>query len=225
MNYKHTNWLFDEVMPQVKGNAFKIICVVVRRTWGWNKNADAISISQFMNLLGTSSRSTVTDAINSALNSGFISRQKIGQQYIYRMQYYEELVQNPVQSASPKSGTVSHKTSPESGTTSPESGTVLVQNPVTQSKEINKNNNSPSFSTVFKAYENNIGQLTPIISDEIGCAVDDFGAATVVEAIVIATKANVRKWNYVNGILTRWHKDGKQDRNIVKVEQDGGVYV
>jgi len=37
---KVDNWLFDEVMPNTKGNAYKVVSVVARKTWGWKKDSD-----------------------------------------------------------------------------------------------------------------------------------------------------------------------------------------
>jgi len=47
------------------------------------------------------------------------------------------------------------------------------------------------------------------MSEEIQAAVDEFGTDDVIEAIGVAVKADVRKWAYVNGVLKRWRKDGK----------------
>lgn len=97
MNYQQTDYLFDVVMPQVDANAFKIICTVARKTWGWNKNSDTISVSQFMEATGLNSRSTATSAIVRAVESGFINRQKAGQSWSYRMDFYEKPYREPVQ--------------------------------------------------------------------------------------------------------------------------------
>ena len=127
MNHKHTNWLFDTIMPQVNPNTFRIICVVARKTWGWNKNADTISVSQFVKLSGIKTRTTVIKSINSAIDSGFISRKKVGQTNIYRMQFYEEPVQKLDQLTSTETRPVSHKTSTETVPTSLETVPELVQ--------------------------------------------------------------------------------------------------
>jgi DnaD/phage-associated family protein len=63
------------------------------------------------------------------------------------------------------------------------------------------------------------------MSDEIQSAVDEFGADNIIEAISLAVKADVRKWSYINGILKRWRKNGKQERSAVTKSKDGGMYV
>jgi DnaD/phage-associated family protein len=90
---------------------------------------------------------------------------------------------------------------------------------------VTNNVTSNAFGDVVAAYENNIAMITPIMSDEIQSAVDEFGADNIIEAISLAVKADVRKWSYINGILKRWRKNGKQERSAVTKSKDGGMYV
>lgn len=62
---------------------------------------------------------------------------------------------------------------------------------------------------VFSTYENEIGTLSPIISQKIGDAIDEHGCQWVNDAISIAVRNNKRKWSYVSGILENWHRDGR----------------
>jgi DnaD/phage-associated family protein len=91
--------------------------------------------------------------------------------------------------------------------------------------ESTNNKNDDDFSAAVSAYENNIAMITPMMSETIGEAVDEFGADDIIEAIGLAVKADVRKWSYVNGILKRWRKTGKHQLSVVKVSKDGGMYV
>ena len=68
-------------------------------------------------------------------------------------------------------------------------------------------------AAVFAAYENNIGQLTPHLSEAIGGAIDDYPVAWIVEAIGIAVERNNRNWRYIAGILRNWQKEGKGSPN------------
>lgn len=72
---------------------------------------------------------------------------------------------------------------------------------------INLNNNS----NVFATYENEIGILTPLISDKIQDAEKDYPEEWIIEAIGVAAKNNKRNWGYVEGILKRWKADGKNN--------------
>jgi len=127
MNHKHTNWLLDTIMPQVDANAFRIICVIARKTWGWNKNADIISISQFAKLSGIKTRTTTIRAINSALESGFVSRSGKGRSHVYRMQFSDKLVQKLDHAPGTETIPRSHKTSIETVLPSTETVPKIVQ--------------------------------------------------------------------------------------------------
>lgn len=81
---KVDNWLFDVVMPAAKPTTYKIVSIVVRCTSGWNKESDAISLSQFQKMSGIKGRSNVINAIQDAINCGFIEREPAGMGYIYR---------------------------------------------------------------------------------------------------------------------------------------------
>ena len=65
---------------------------------------------------------------------------------------------------------------------------------------------------VFRTYESNIGMLTPMIAEMIKDAMDTYALQWIVDAIAIAVKANVRRWNYIDGILKRWAVEGRQEK-------------
>ena len=62
---------------------------------------------------------------------------------------------------------------------------------------------------VFTLYEQNIGPLTPMISERLRDAEQDYPAAWIEEAIQLAVERNKRNWGYVMGILKRWQSEGK----------------
>lgn len=68
---------------------------------------------------------------------------------------------------------------------------------------------SSDWQAVVNAYESNIGTFTALSSDMVKAAVDDYGSTLVVDAIKEAVRQNVRKWAYVDGILQRWHANGR----------------
>lgn len=65
---------------------------------------------------------------------------------------------------------------------------------------------------VFTLYEQNIGPLTPMISETLQEAENDYPERWIEEAIQIAVRNNVRKWTYVEAILKGWRVEGKDDR-------------
>ena len=69
------NLFFDDALPQIKSFAeLKIILVTVRQTFGWHKEKDRLSISQFQKLTGMT-RQGVIGGIERALADGFIERE------------------------------------------------------------------------------------------------------------------------------------------------------
>ncbi|MHA2085614.1 MAG: replication protein [Candidatus Thorarchaeota archaeon] len=66
------NAILDLIMPLCKPNTWKILCATIRKTRGWGKEQDAISITQFMRLTGIKNRSTVVAAIQDSLDMGLL---------------------------------------------------------------------------------------------------------------------------------------------------------
>jgi hypothetical protein len=56
------NFVFDEILNKVSGNAFKLLLIIIRKTRGFSDNEKAISLTQFC-ALTTTSRQTVVTAL------------------------------------------------------------------------------------------------------------------------------------------------------------------
>lgn len=67
-------------------------------------------------------------------------------------------------------------------------------------------------SNIFKLYEENLGPLTPLLSDMLREAEKDYPSAWFEEAFEIAVSRNIRNWKYVEAVLTRWKEKGKDER-------------
>lgn len=57
---------------------------------------------------------------------------------------------------------------------------------------------------ILKEYENNIGTLSPIISEKLIQLEEDYGSLKIKKAIEISVLNGVRKLNYIEGILKSW---------------------
>lgn len=68
---KFPNSFIDSCMSQLSDPAFKILAVITRKTVGWNKDVDCISLTQFEKMTGKS-RSTVVKALNELLEKKLI---------------------------------------------------------------------------------------------------------------------------------------------------------
>jgi DnaD/phage-associated family protein len=64
---------------------------------------------------------------------------------------------------------------------------------------------------IFVLYEQNIGQLTPMIADELRDAETTYSPRWIEDAIREAVANNKRSWRYVRAILERWRLEGRND--------------
>ncbi len=62
---------------------------------------------------------------------------------------------------------------------------------------------------IFKLYEQNIGNITPMMRDRLLDAEREYPEDWIEEAIRIAVEQNKRSWSYIQAILDRWMRDGK----------------
>ncbi len=66
---------------------------------------------------------------------------------------------------------------------------------------------------IFSLYEQNIGLLTPLITDELREAEDVYPADWIEQAFREAVSLNKRSWRYIRAILERWRTEGKDDES------------
>ena len=111
------NAVVDDLMSRLSPNAFKCYVLIVRKTTGWGKSSDKISISQFQAIAGIKKRDTVISALAELEKLNLILPvKKSGLVNEFRLNKLPEITPKPV----PKMGT----------TTSPENGDT--QNPLTK---------------------------------------------------------------------------------------------
>jgi DNA replication protein len=77
---------------------------------------------------------------------------------------------------------------------------------------------------IFTLYEQNIGLLTPMLSEQLRDAESNYPPDWLRDAIREAVNHGKRKWSYIAAILERWATEGKTDgthqRDIKKAEPD-----
>jgi DnaD/phage-associated family protein len=64
-------------------------------------------------------------------------------------------------------------------------------------------------ASVYAAYEDNIGMLTPLVADQIRLALELYPASWIHEAIGEAVAYNRRQWRYIQRVLQNWSADGR----------------
>jgi len=62
---------------------------------------------------------------------------------------------------------------------------------------------------VFSLYENNIGELTPILAQQLEQAAAEYPADWLSDAIREAADLNKRSWRYIQRILENWRNEGR----------------
>lgn len=70
------NALLDIIMPDLSPNAWKVLCLIIRQTRGWQKDQDSISFSQIRQGTGIASDSTVSKALKELTTKQYILAKK-----------------------------------------------------------------------------------------------------------------------------------------------------
>ncbi|NUE95413.1 replication protein [Gilliamella sp. ESL0232] len=72
-SFQVPNAVIDELMADMSANALRCYLLITRKTTGWGKTSDKISISQFMQYLGIKDKRTVYAALSELTNLGLIN--------------------------------------------------------------------------------------------------------------------------------------------------------
>lgn len=112
-SFQIANAVVDDFLCRMSGNAWKCYAVIVRKTTGWQKEIDYISVSQFKTLTGIKSDVTVADALKELVELNLIaSVKRHGQVTGYRINMPEPSPENGG-TATPKNwGSTKHTTKP-----------------------------------------------------------------------------------------------------------------
>jgi len=78
---------------------------------------------------------------------------------------------------------------------------------------------------LFHLYEENIGPLTPLISDTLQEAEETYPLEWIEEAIRIAVQRNVRNWRYIDAILSSWQKEGRVEKDRRNPQENRRKYI
>jgi phage replication O-like protein O len=70
------NVIFDYIMPTLSPNAWKVLCLILRKTRGWHKEWDGLAYSQIKEGTGIKSDPTVNKALTELLGKEYIRQVK-----------------------------------------------------------------------------------------------------------------------------------------------------
>lgn len=69
----------------------------------------------------------------------------------------------------------------------------------------------PSEKNIYRFYSDEIGTITPMVSDDLQLAEKEYPAGWIEDAIREAVNHNARSWKYCETILKRWKVEGKKE--------------
>lgn len=75
-SFQVSNSLVDDIIQDISGNALKLYMIIIRKTVGWQKYKDKISVSQLMFISGIRDKRTINKSINELLDFGLIKKSK-----------------------------------------------------------------------------------------------------------------------------------------------------
>ncbi|HGM0634106.1 TPA: replication protein [Neisseria gonorrhoeae] len=130
-SFQIANAVVDDFLCRMSGNAWKCYAVIVRKTTGWQKEIDYISVSQFKNLTGIKTDVTVADALKELVELNLIaSVKRHGQVTGYRINMPEPSPENGGTPLPENGGTATPKNwvHPKNGTTPKNWGVLPPEN-------------------------------------------------------------------------------------------------
>lgn len=130
-SFQIANAVVDDFLCRMSGNAWKCYAVIVRKTTGWQKEIDYISVSQFKNLTGIKTDVIVADALKELVELNLIaSVKRHGQVTGYRINMPEPSPENGGTPPPENGGTATPKNwvHPKNGTTPKNWGVLPPEN-------------------------------------------------------------------------------------------------
>ena len=94
-------------------------------------------------------------------------------------------------------------------------------NDATEQRTWNASNVRPN---IFGLYEDNIGMLSPMITEELKEAEEMYPHGWIEDAFREAVGHNKRSWRYVAAILQRWQQEGRDDGKPIRGTKKSRYY-
>ncbi len=72
------NAIFDQIMPVLSSDGWKVLCVALRQAWGWRGDESSrvpMTVSQFMEKTGIKKQAAVEKAIKECLDASYLVRE------------------------------------------------------------------------------------------------------------------------------------------------------
>ena len=187
---------------------YACLLVLLRQTYGWGKKDDSISYGQLADATGLTRRSVIR-SMQSLEKKNVVLRVKSSNHsaQTWRFNKYAERWRSDV-GVTPK--LVTHVSPPGDVDVTPTSD-ARVTHKRKERQTTTTTRDDGGFRTAIKAYEQNVGLLTPMLAEQISSLMEDYPTEWFVEAVGIAVEREARNLSYIKGILRRWRREGKSD--------------
>jgi len=185
------NSIFDSIMANLADNELRVLLVVIRKTYGWGKDVDMISNSQFEKMTGLEKRQ-IQRAKQSLKTKGLL--RETGPAMLGGIPEYEFFEANPVTCTTPPRDM--HDTPPVTSETSP------PVSPVTPTKDT-KNKRQYKQNTGGSSAQNDVNEFLKIIQEHTGMVL--YGDFRLRSLIKRAIENDSR--DYVKDVLTNYLND------------------
>lgn len=189
-------------MAEMSNAELRVTLAVIRATFGYRRDSAKISLTEMAEMTGMA-----YTGVSAGMNAPGIKREHDGKRtatWSYSPSATEG--DDPLPEREEPSATEGVLPLPQRETPS----ATEVQSRGTESiKESIKDKEA----IVFSIYENNIGLLTPVVSQKILSDLAEYPAGWVEDAIGKAVLAEKRSYSYVQGILRNWKRDGRKNGN------------
>jgi DnaD/phage-associated family protein len=201
-NYTQTpNDLFDVLLPEMGYAELKVSLCILRNTLGYHRDGVTLSIRTIARMTGLTTRN-VLEGAKAAEERGTLTRAVSS---TMTTTWLPVIAKDTV--CIPRGNR----------TVSPGKGKL----PVKESKESNKENTTTTTANIFKVYEQNIGPLTPLISEDLTDLAKTYTDEWVRRAMVEAATSNVRNLKYIKAVLAGYKERGSPDIGRTPVKETG----
>lgn len=191
------NTFFDVSLKEIKSLCeLKVVLTVIRKTFGWQKRRERISLTQLEAMTGLT-RQGVQRGVKLAVEHGYIERQAVGQGFFYSL-----VLGN---SSYPAKVLPSQDHCLEVGN---ESSQQLGNRLDTQKKGIKEKKETPAFAVLMKHHADRVGSI--LDGGKQGSAIKRILSAgvSVDDAVAcyewVTTWSDAPDWATVQGKITPW---------------------
>jgi DnaD/phage-associated family protein len=211
---------FFTLIPDMEDTELRVTLVMIRETFGYHRSDFRMGIKKLATAAGLSLNGARVGA-KAAQKRGTFSRVNPGEQGSAE---WELVVEHSNTEGAISEGDAMNEplgVQPVNTRASTSEGQSGIKKSIKEKERTttpNPNN--------FRIYEENIGPLTPLISDSIKDAECTYSSEWLRRAILEAAKSNVRNMKYIESILQGYKKRGSPDigRDFIKGKENGNAY-